>query len=187
MTTPTLTPAAAPDAAPATALVPGVSRSVHRAARLAALTLLPSGLWRIAIAVGIPVGWGAGSGLEAELFPGIWSFYLLALSAFAECLGLLTLGLVQRWGEVVPTWVPRLGGRRIPPLAAVVPAALGAAAVTAITVIGAFTWSGNMSDPGAPSGGYWWLMTACYAPLVLWGPLLAIVTAAYWRRRRIHG
>jgi cbb3-type cytochrome oxidase subunit 3 len=28
------------------------------------------------------------------------------------------------------------------------------------------------------------LLVACYAPLVLWAPLLAVVTWAYWRRRR---
>ncbi|MFD9302676.1 hypothetical protein ACFWCB_08305 [Streptomyces sp. NPDC060048] len=174
-------------AAPAPCAGPVVSRPIRRAAHAAALTLVPSGLWRVVIAVGVPVGWGAGSGLEADLFPGVWSFYLVALSAFAEGLGLLTLGLVQRWGEVVPSWIPRLGGRRIPPLAAVVPAALGAAAVTLVTVSGAFVWSTNMTMPGAPTGAGWWLMTACYAPLLLWGPLLAVVTAAYWRRRRVHG
>ncbi|MFJ3922385.1 hypothetical protein [Streptomyces sp. NPDC090022] len=166
---------------------PAVSRPIRWAARGAALTLVPSGLWRIAIAVGIPVGWGVGSGLEAELFPGVWSFPLVALSALAEALGLLTLGLVQPWGEVVPHWIPWLGGRRIPPLAAVVPAALGATAVILVTVLGMFTWSTNMAAPGAPSGAYWWLMTLCYAPLLLWGPLLGVVTVAYWRRRRIHG
>ncbi|MBT2451171.1 hypothetical protein J7F03_29705 [Streptomyces sp. ISL-43] len=174
-------------AAPARSTDPAVSRPIRWAAHAAALTLVPSGLWRVAIAVGIPVGWGAGSGLEADLFPGVWSFYLVALSAFAEGLGLLSLGLVQRWGEVVPCWIPRLGGRRIPPLAAVVPAALGAAAVTLVTVPGAFAWSANMTMPGAPTGAGWWLMTVCYAPLLLWGPLLAVVTAAYWRRRRLHG
>ncbi|MFB6616291.1 hypothetical protein ACFCV9_19125 [Streptomyces sp. NPDC056367] len=180
--------AAAPTAsARATSTVPGVSRAVNRAAHAAALTLLPSGLWRIAMAVGIDVGWGPGSGLEPELFPGVWSLYLVGLSVFAECLGLLTLGLVQRWGEVLPGWVPWLGGRRIPPLAAVVPAALGAAAVTVTGVMGLFTWGSNMTEAYAPAGGHWWLMTLCYAPLVLWGPLLAVVTAAYWRRRRLHG
>ncbi|MBT2477939.1 hypothetical protein [Streptomyces sp. ISL-94] len=174
-------------ATPAAPAVPAVSRPIRWAAHGATLTLLPSGLWRIAIAVGIPVGWGVGSGLEAELFPGVWSFYLVALSAFAEGLGLLTLGLVQRWGEVVPGWIPSLAGRRIPPLAAVAPALLGAVAVTCITVGGAFHWSTAMAMPGAPTGAGWWLMTLCYAPLVLWGPLLAVVTAAYWRRRRIHG
>ncbi|MCX5012803.1 hypothetical protein OG765_17690 [Streptomyces sp. NBC_00555] len=174
-------------AAHAVPAAPAVSRPIRWAAHAAALTLLPSGLWRVAIAVGIPVGWGAGSGLEAELFPGVWSFYLVALSAFAEGLGLLTLGLVQRWGEVVPSWIPRLGGRRIPPLAAVIPAALGATIVTLTGVLGIFNWSANMAAPGSPTGSYWWLMTLCYAPLLLWGPLLAVVTAAYWRRRRIHG
>ncbi|MEU9372317.1 hypothetical protein AB0D94_00810 [Streptomyces sp. NPDC048255] len=186
----TLTAAPAVATSPTAADVPtgpAVSRPVRWAAHAAALTLLPSGLWRIAIAVGIPVGWGVGSGLEAELFPGKWSFYLVALSAFAEGLGLLTLGLVQRWGEVVPGWIPGLRGRRIPPLAVVVPAALGAAAVTLIAVPGAFHWSTGMAAPGAPTGAGWWLMTLCYAPLVLWGPLLAVVTVAYWRRRRIHG
>lgn len=111
----------------------------------------------------------------------------MALSLFAEGLGLLSLGLVQRWGEVVPRWIPWLGGRRIPTLAAVVPAALGAVAVTLVTVLAAFHWNTSMAAPGAPTGAGWWLMTVCYAPLVLWGPLLALVTAAYWRRRRIHG
>ncbi|MFD3696680.1 hypothetical protein ACFWUZ_11090 [Streptomyces sp. NPDC058646] len=184
MTTLTAPPVRAVRAAPAG---PVVSRPIRWAAHAAALTLLPSGLWRIAIAVGIPVGWGAGSGLEAELFPGKWSFYLLALSLFAEGLGLLTLGLVQRWGEVVPNWIPGLRGRRIPPLAAAVPAALGAVAVTLVTIPGAFHWSTSMAAPGAPTGAGWWLMTLCYAPLVLWGPLLGVVTVAYWRRRRNEG
>ncbi|MFD8630585.1 hypothetical protein [Streptomyces sp. NPDC059533] len=187
MTTLSTTPAAPTERVRATSTVPGVSRPVGWAAHAAALTLLPSGLWRIAIAVGIDVGWGPGSGLEAELFPGVWSFYLVGLSVFAECLGLLTLGLVQRWGEVLPGWVPWLGNRRIPPLAAVVPAALGATAVTTFGVLGLFTWGSNMADANAPTGADWWLMTLCYAPLVLWGPLLGVVTAAYWRRRRLLG
>lgn len=173
--------------APTAPTAPVVSRPVRLAAHAAALTLVPSGLWRIAMAVGIPVGWGAGSGLEADLFPGVWSFYLVALSAFAEGLGLLTLGLVRGWGEVVPGWIPWLRGRRIPRLAAALPAGLGAVAVTLITVPGAFVWSANMEAPGAPTGAGWWLMTACYAPLLLWGPLLGVVTVSYWRRRRMHG
>jgi hypothetical protein len=28
-----------------------------------------------------------------------------------------------------------------------------------------------------------WLLIACYLPLLAWAPLLAAVTAAYWRRR----
>ncbi|WP_063806234.1 hypothetical protein [Streptomyces kanamyceticus] len=170
--------------------VPGpvvVPRWVRWAAHGAALSVLPSGLWRIAIAF----GWDSGFGgfLAPANFPGPGSFYLIGLSLFAEALGLLTLGLVHRWGEVLPGWVPSLGGRRIPTAAAVVPAALGAAAVTLVTVSGALTWtdSENMGSPDAPDGALWWVMTLCYAPLLAWGPLLGAVTVAYGLRRRRGG
>jgi hypothetical protein len=165
---------------------PAVSRPIRLAAKAAALTLVPSGLWRIALAFGAPTGFAEGSTLHSDNFPGALSFYLIGLSVVAELLGLLTLGLVQRWGETLPGWVPLLGGRRIPVLAAVVPAALGAAAVTLVTTLGAWTWNGpdNMGHPDGPDGIAYWVMTACYAPLLLWGPLLAVVTAAYYRRRR---
>ncbi len=163
---------------------PRVSRPVRWAARAAALTLVPTGLWRTAIAL----GWDSGFGgeLDPAHFPGPGSLNLIGLSLFAGALGLLTLGLVQRWGEVLPHWVPWLGGRTIPPLAAVVPAALGAALVTLITVSGAFTWNApdTMGSPEAPQGALRWVMTLCYAPLLAWGPLLGFVTVAYYRRRR---
>ncbi|MFH9297258.1 hypothetical protein [Streptomyces sp. NPDC017520] len=164
---------------------PQVPRSVRLAAHAAALTLAPSGLWRIAIAL----GWDSGftdEVLGPENFPGEGSPYLIGLSLFAEALGLLTLGLVQRWGEELPRWVPVLGGRRIPVSAAVIPASLGAAFVTFITFTGAFGWNDadNMGAVGSPDGAHYWLMTACYLPLLAWGPLLAVVTVAYYRRRR---
>ncbi len=185
-----MTAYAAPGTPPrpaATALAQGVSRPLVWVARGAALTLVPSGLWRVAVAVGVPSGFQPGSSLHVDHFPGVMSFALVGLSVFAECLGLLSLGLVQRWGEVVPHWIPWLGGRRILPLAAVLPAALGAFAVMAITIPGAWRWDDAMADPDAPTGVTAWVMTAAYAPLVLWGPLLAVATAAYWRRRRVHG
>ncbi len=165
---------------------PVVSRPIRLAAQAAALTAVPSGLWRIAVAAGVPVGFAAGDPLHAANFPGALSFYLIGLSLVAELLGLLTLGLVQRWGEALPGWVPLLGGRRIPVPAAVAPAALGATAVTLITTWGAWNWNGpeNMGNPDSPAGAAYWVMTACYAPLLLWGPLLAVVTIAYYRRRR---
>lgn len=165
---------------------PMVSRPIRLAASAAALTLVPSGLWRIAVAFGVPSGFAEGHPLHADNLPGPLSLYLIGLSVVAELLGLLTLGLVQRWGEVLPDRVPLLGGRRIPVPAAVVPAALGAAAVTLITFWGAWTWNSpdTMGSPDAPSGIAYWVMTSCYAPLLLWGPLLAIVTTAYYRRRR---
>src|SRR5207249_1742961 len=73
---------------------PVVSRTVRWAAHGAALSLVPSGLWRCAVAVGVPSGFAEGAPLHQSNFPGWTSLYLLALSAFAECLGLLTLGLI---------------------------------------------------------------------------------------------
>ncbi|MER6998576.1 hypothetical protein [Streptomyces sp. NPDC000410] len=185
----TTTPVTAATPLPALATVPGVSRTARWAARGAALTLVPTGLWRTAIAFGVPSGFKEGDLLHVSNYPGPYSFYMIGLSVFAELVGLLALGLVQRWGEVLPHWVPWLGGRRIPPLAAVIPAATGAVLVTLISVSGAFHWNApdNMGGELTPTGLARWVMTASYAPLLLWGPLLAVATVAYWRRRRIHG
>lgn len=146
---------------------------------------VPSGLWRIALGLGVPVGF---SGQLADLYraPGWITPYVIALSLLTEGLALLTLGLVRPWGEVVPRWIPVLGGRAIPTAAAVVPASLGAVAVTWITVSSAFLWDtpANNGDPDAPQGIARAVMTACYAPLLAWGPLLAVVTVAYALRRR---
>ncbi|MFI1829583.1 hypothetical protein ACH41E_24535 [Streptomyces sp. NPDC020412] len=147
-----------------------VSPAIRIAAHAAALTLVPSGVWRFAIAFGWDAGFGSGF-LEAENFPGTGSFYLIGLSVLAEVLGLLTLGLVHRWGEVLPRWVPVIGGRRIPVLAAVVPASIGAALVTLVTFQGAFTWNGadSMGADRSPGGPHCWIMTGGRLPLLARG------------------
>jgi hypothetical protein len=161
---------------------PTVPRWVRWTAHTVPLLTLPSGLWRIAFGLGLPVGV---SGAPAEEVPGLWTTpYVIALSLVAEGLALLTVGLVQPWGEVAPRWLPLIGGRRIPVLAAAVPAALGAAALTWIGVDSALQWDDPVNDvAGFPEGGWLTFMAACYAPLLLWGPLLGIVTAAYVVRR----
>ncbi|WP_107089406.1 hypothetical protein [Streptomyces sp. WM6368] len=168
--------------------LPAVSPGLRRLARITSLTVLPSCAWRLAIAAGVPMGWGPGSDLHHSYYPGRESLVLIFVSVLQECLGLLSLGLVQRWGEELPRWVPLLGGRRFHPLVAVVPAALGAIAVTGITVLGASTWSEvNAANPDAPTGLAGWIFDLSYVPLLLWGPLLGVLTIAYWRRRRMHG
>ncbi|WP_324607954.1 hypothetical protein [Streptomyces rimosus] len=156
-----------------------------RLAHLAALTPLPSSLWRIAAALGIPVGFTGDNALATVTFGSWFSLYMIALSLFADGLGLLALGLVRHWGEVFPRWIPLIGGRRVPTAVAVVPAGLGAIVLTAVGVMGVFGWNapGNMGHPDAPDGIAYWAMTICYLPLVAWGPLLAAVTGHYWLRR----
>lgn len=157
--------------------LPGVPRWAALAAYAVPLVTLPSGLWRIALVAGLPVagepvrtGWGV--------------VYVLSLTVVSEVLALLTLSLVQRWGEVVPRWIPLLGGRTVRPLAAAIPALLGAVALFGLCGWVGYLQSSNLAagsitDSAAQEA----LLVACYAPLLAWAPLLAVAAIAYYRRR----
>ncbi|GAB2604070.1 hypothetical protein GCM10027168_41320 [Streptomyces capparidis] len=168
--------------APAT---PAPPRWAVRLARVAALAPLPSGLWRLALACHVPLGFGAASDLHPSRISAGLSVYMVTLTLVAEGLGLLALGLVRPWGEVFPRWLPVLGGRRVPVPAAVVPAGLGAAVLILLGALGAVGWNSpeNMGSPDAPQGLAYWVMTLAYAPLLLWGPALAVLAAHYRGRR----
>src|SRR5262249_25007353 len=101
-----------------------------RASHLATLVVLPSGLWRIAMVLGYPGGYTETGFGPFETFGA--KAWMLTLSVLCELVAFLTIGLVRPWGEVVPRWIPLIGGRRVRPMAVVVPAALGAAALTLI-------------------------------------------------------
>ncbi|MFJ9743434.1 hypothetical protein [Streptomyces sp. NPDC101166] len=151
----------------------------RRAAAAVLWVNLPSSLWRIAVVLGVPLGLRE-SEYDAMLLPG-WGLLLLPLLSLAqEGLAWLTYGLIRPWGEVWPRWIPYLGGRPVPVLAAVVPAALGALACTVYGVLLVWTTLHAHMDI-APWGQ--WILNACYLPLVAWGPLLGAVTVHYYRRR----
>jgi hypothetical protein len=153
-----------------------VPRWAVLAAHLVPLTTLPSGLWRVGLALGFPMGI-----VGVRLQP--WEpAYFLVLSLVIEGAALLTLGLVRPWGERVPGWIPVVGGRRVAPFAAVVPASVGAVAVG---LVWAYAFRDfPMLGPFQFSGGFWQgVLIVCYLPLLLWAPLLAAVTVAYYRRR----
>ncbi|MEU0313353.1 hypothetical protein [Nocardioides sp. NPDC006273] len=154
-----------------------------RAAHVASLTTLPSGLWRVALAIGLPVGYSEASARELFDAPGAGSAYLIGLTVLLELLSLLSLGLVRPWGEVVPRWVPLLGGRGIPPRAVVISAAAGAAALTALWVPFAVLWWWSDGD-GHLTGTAHALVGLTYLPLALWGPLLGALTWSYHRRHK---
>ncbi|MEV0445601.1 hypothetical protein AB0I84_45890 [Streptomyces spectabilis] len=162
--------------------LPGVPRWAALAAHAVPWVVLPSSLWRVALVLRLPVSdYGPGFGE---------SLYVLALSAVSEGLALLTLGLVRPWGEVVPRWIPLIGGRPVRPLAAVVPAALGAVALAVIWAY-AFRSVGGGLDSGTGPGGMGSpaqdaFLVLCYAPLLLWAPLLMAVTVAYYHRRTVR-
>ncbi|MEU9823548.1 hypothetical protein [Micromonospora chersina] len=150
-----------------------------RTAHLVPLAVLPSGLWRIALVAGLPIGATANG---APVDPGLGeSVYIVSLSLVSEGLALLALGLVRRWGEVFPCWLPLVGGRRVPPRFAVTTATAGAVAVTLIWGYAAWGVVVNGNDLGFSRPGFA-LLVACYAPLLLWGPLLLLLTWSYHRR-----
>ncbi|MFC0622929.1 hypothetical protein [Kribbella deserti] len=158
-----------------------VPRWADRLAHAIVLMTLPSGLWRIGLALGFSMG-----ALDLQGNPvhveGWGIPYVLGLSVLAEALALLSFGLVRPWGEVVPRWIPWLGGRRVAPYAAVIPAALGS---IALMLVWGYGFRNLFAGIELPFANDWWaaLMIACYAPLLLWGPALAVLTWAYHRRR----
>ncbi|MFK0259367.1 hypothetical protein [Streptomyces sp. NPDC090445] len=164
-----------------------IPRWAVRVAHAIPLCVLPSGLWRVALVLGL-------AGYDTDYPWAVWERpYVIGLSVVSEGLALLALGLVRPWGEVVPRWVPGLRGRRVPILAAIIPAALGAALIMMFCVyavlneIFGFVEPMNENGNGSPtSGPAAWALWTTYAPLLAWGPLLAILTVAYYRRRRAN-
>ena len=160
--------------------VPGTPRWAVCAAYVAALSVVPSALWRTAVGFGLPLGW-SDEQLRIQQMPGSGTVYVVALSVVSIGAAALTLGLVYQWGEVTPRVLPLIGGRIIPPLAAVVPAFLGGVAVVAICAMSAANWDTVSGFADKPRSGWALLMIVCYLPALLWGPLLLSVTWAYWR------
>ena len=168
---------------------PQTERPVPRWANLLAhvvpLLTLPSGLWRVGIALGYSMGTLDDNGQPFHV-QGWEAVYILGISIFAEAVALTAFGLVRPWGEVTPRWIPFIGGRRVRPLAAVVPAVLGSLALILIWTYGFREAFFSFDGLPIPFTNHAWatLMIACYAPLNLWGPLLLVLTWAYYRRRR---
>jgi hypothetical protein len=175
-----------------TAAVRAMSGPVPRWAEWAAhaipLCILPSSLWRIG-AMFAPDDWYHGNDLTTGSV-----LYMVFLSVLSEGVGLLAFGLVRPWGEVVPRWIPLLGGRRVRPMAAVVPATFGTVAIFALYVyfflnqyvlhLHVKPKIGTDSTAIIPSGGpALWILVAAYIPLLAWAPLLGALTVAYQRRR----
>jgi hypothetical protein len=167
----------------------GVPRWAVAAAFAVTLTTLPSCIWRIAaVNVNAPLMEHTGDG--PAMFSGGW-WYVIGLSVVSETLAFLAFGLVARWGEVWPRWVPGLRGRRVPILAAVIPAGLGSLALWIFPYAMLMFAFGRGVD-GDRSGlvVHGWQNVAfwvAYLPLAAWGPLLGVLTIHYYRRRMSAG
>lgn len=172
--------------------VPGVPRWARITAYAIPFVVLPSGLWRISTVVFDVGGDGAhGTGQIPSWLPG--PVYVIFLSVVSELFAFTAVGLVAAWGEVMPRWIPWLGGREVPPFAAILPGALGALSLTVLwtaafgTSLAGLTLRGDPLPSDSPTVAlHGWqrvFFDVTYFPLLLWGPMLAAVCFAYWRRR----
>ena len=154
----------------------------------------PRDRWAVAIAMAVPLlyaatryAWllGLPLGISEEFLregqaTGLWVAGA-GLATFAAVGALLTLGLVQRWGEVLPRWVPLVGGRRVPPALAVVPATTVS---LLLVVTGVTMWRGLLAEDAATA----LAMSGSALPVLLlpvWGAALGFATHGYRRRRAV--
>ena len=132
---------------------------------------------RLAWAAGIPLGISADFLHEMQDSGIVWAG--AGLGTFALAGSVLTLGLIQRWGEVFPRWMAGLAGKRVPIRLATVPATLVAIFVASAS-LGFFSsdgffhaFTGNIS-----------LATLPMLLWPLWSAALGAATLAYYLRRR---
>ena len=149
-----------------------------RAVWVAGIVPVVYALTRWAWALGVPVGFGTATlrTMNREN-PGIWIGGAV-LATMGLIGSVLTFGLVLRWGEVFPRWIPVLRGRRVPIPLAVVPAMVVAVLVTSAGLMMTRILLTQPTDAGN------W---AAMGPAVLWplwGSALAVAALAYYYRRR---
>jgi hypothetical protein len=144
---------------------------------------LPHGLWFL----GVPFGISRATLDEIRVnlvTEEPWTSVAMVLAPVAGAL--LTVGLARSWGQVFPARLPLLGGRRVPPLLAVVPAGTVAASLTTYGVLsagvmvdgllsGTSTWSDLLSG---------WAVTGTLLVFLAWGVTLGVATYGYHRLTR---
>ncbi|WP_409491270.1 hypothetical protein [Amycolatopsis sp. cmx-11-12] len=150
--------------------------------------LLPSCLWRLPFAFHFEMGQ-----IHDREMPELWLSipYVLTLSVLSEVIAILAIGLVRGWGEVVPRWIPFLGGKPVRPMAAVVPAVAGGLILTALfssIPLGdgrQLTAYGVVENVAYVNKGWETLATICVTPIALWGPIVITLGIAYHRRHKV--
>lgn len=153
---------------------PGSPRWAQVAAWGAFACTVPSAIWRVLMIAGLTPG-----ATELRMAHTGDHAYVWGLSIVQLVTGFLAVGLVRPWGErvrgiAVPRWLP------------VVLGTLGGLAVTYLFTVSMVVGlaQGQRPDQGLVNGWPLVVMVLCYAPIVLWGPLVLVAVTAYTRRRR---
>lgn len=156
------------------------------------------GKWAVYVAVIIPLlyaitrwAWALGIplGISKEFLregqeTGLW-WAGAGLATLGVGGSLLTLGLMQRWGEIFPRWIPFLSGKRVPIPLAVIPASLVAVLVTAAGLMFVrFTLIASRDEFSNFFNAENWAALAPELLWPLWGFALGAATLAYYYRRR---
>ncbi|MDG6106198.1 NYN domain-containing protein [Dactylosporangium aurantiacum] len=140
---------------------------------VACLAPLPYEVTRIAWYLGYPLGITDDFLRMMRDTPGMLEVGLGA--AVASALGgVLTHGLVRRWGEIYPRWIWWKAGRPVPPALAVVPAS-----VVSVVLVPA-----GMMNLRMEVSRDMWALNAPGILYLVWGVALGAATIAYHLRRR---
>ncbi|MEU8216652.1 hypothetical protein AB0C47_12870 [Micromonospora taraxaci] len=136
---------------------------------------VPHGLW----VLGVPFGISEQKLDEIQL--ALSTETGLAITLVPPLAGLLVLGLVQRWGQQFPRWVPGLGGRRVPRLLAVIPAGVVALALVTYGVLSVAVFVDQLRTGDLPWPEVWegWATSATLLVFLGWGASLGVTTTGY--------
>lgn len=154
---------------------------------IAALAPIPYALTRFSWAAGIPLGVDAQFLKEFSNANPMAHVVELVFGSLCIIGGILTLGLIQKWGETFPRWFPVIGGKNVPIMLAVIPASIVSITVTAAGFV--FT-SGVLAEAlqltpmkNCLNSQGWGAM----GPMIFWVPwgvALGLAAIAYYYRRR---
>ncbi|HEY4457863.1 MAG TPA: hypothetical protein VGN81_26345 [Pseudonocardiaceae bacterium] len=145
----------------------------HWAVIVAVAVNVPYEVTRICWYFGVPLGITPGFLHMMQSTPHMLSVGL-GLAVAGTVGGILTHGLVSRWGEVYPRWLWFKAGKPVAPAVAVVPAAL-----VAVILIPA-----GLMNFRLPTSLDSWAVNVPGMLWVVWGAALGTATYAYYLRRR---
>ena len=145
---------------------------------IAVVMALPYGIVRWAWAIGIPLG------TNDSTLIGNTDMISMEILLGSLCFvgAILTLGLIQTWGEIFPSWCFFLAGKRIPIWFVVIPSTLMSTIIT-ITGVKLTPQIIYMIADGSIHAGNW----GGFVPFLFWLPWgisLGAATFVYYIRRR---
>ncbi|MEU8299682.1 hypothetical protein AB0C04_20705 [Micromonospora sp. NPDC048909] len=136
---------------------------------------VPHGLWVLGVPFGIP------QRQLDDIHRNLSTWTGLAITLVPPLAGLLVLGLVQRWGQQFPRWVPGLRGQPVPRLLAVIPAGVVSLALVtygalSVSVFVRQLLAGDTHRPDVWEG---WAVAATLLVFLGWGVSLGVTTTGY--------